>query len=262
MHFLFFNYCNALIVADTLLETKDKLCSVSNNSLAVILIAFGAFSLFLGLKYQKTTLMLLGSAFLTQLSWCIGESYGLGYFFVFKLPSSFKESTGKCLNYMYSDRLLITTALFLVSLLMMSLLMLALRKPTFPLVIVFMGIAFTEGIFYRLLDTIGIESVYIRAFFYFIVFFLLIWSSIIYYLFILATLFSVLGSFMIVIGLTTIFKLDWNITEAMCSSYQGLQNKANIKATAAATVFILSALGIGLYIPQIVRIKEKTNNST
>ncbi|ELA47119.1 hypothetical protein VCUG_01392 [Vavraia culicis subsp. floridensis] len=264
MMFIHFNCCGATIIADILIETKKQCEGWPCKSIAIGIMVLGALLLVFGSLLKRPSVWLLSIFYLAQIAWCLFENYGLGYLFVLELPQSQKEYTESFLKFMNEHKLMVIAVLLVIAFIIASLSIAFIKSISPSVFIALIGLAYTEGCIYRIFIKIGTSNIYARGFVYTLINIVLLWLYIVFPPFILALMFAFLGSLMITCTLDTLYKFEWCILEAVCSSYQCLDANMDkeVKLAAYMVMLVLFALGLGAQIPMVLKLHEKEEERT
>lgn len=226
MVFQFMIPCSAFICADYLVEIKKlEDLKILTNISSYFFIFLGLFLLFFQIKYSETSMLILGSIFLTQIIFSFIENYGLGYIFFHKISSKEKEKAEMLLKILNQNMVLIILFIMVFSFIFLQLIHKILKIKGLYAFIYNSAVSFTENRIYSLFHFFEIKQIYFRFSIYLLIFSISFFSFIKNLPFSYVTTFTVSSICLILLGVELLFDYNWNLCVNICSGYQKFPRK-------------------------------------
>lgn len=242
-------------MADILKATKEKLGGPYSNIMGLAIIVVGLFILIAGVSYEKVSLAIILSIFVTQLFWTGVEALMKGRILFFDLPESWTQNVREFSKYAQENKLFYLGIVLVLSFIAAIFIISIIKALTLVVLFIIVTFAFTEGYHTKIIHMIGIDSPFVEYGIYIALCIILIFLFITLPLFLLGALFCVIGALMVTCGLDTVFNLGWNSLDIFSTSMEDI-DLANVDGKAIITAGVCFVFGLGVQFLQIISVKK------
>lgn len=243
MLFLFFQSLKADVLADILLDTKNKIGGPSARLIAFFIALGGLALCIFGIKYQTISLTAMSAICITQIMSVIVANVSTGQFFGITMPTALQNSAKDIIAAMDGNKVIYWGVILLIALLASWILISFIHTITLVVILILIGVSYSGGYHERLFVFLGVENQILKYILLSLVFMVLVFLYFKIPKIILAILFAFVGSAMTVYGIDTLLNLGWDTLEMFSSTVHG---KFDTNPTAMFAWMLTFALGLGI----------------